>query len=101
MKRTTRVLTTVAAVVAGPAAAIAVAVPAHASTAYGYAEFNADGVRIRACASTACAVRGLGYRSHSVSWFCGSQTADWVHIRDNTTGVEGWSSKQYVYYGCE
>ncbi|MEE1929506.1 SH3 domain-containing protein [Streptomyces sp. TRM 70351] len=89
-----------------PAKAASVPVPAQGSgTAadgpYGGAQFHTDGVRIRSCASTSCAVLGLGYRSHHVGYYCNSYTNGWVHIKDFTTGVDGWASAQYLYYYCD
>jgi hypothetical protein len=60
-------------------------------------QFTADGVNIRNGDDTSCAALGLGYTSHSVTIHC--QTRSWVYITDNTTGVTGWSSIQFLTWG--
>jgi hypothetical protein len=66
---------------------------------YGWAQFAVDGARIRACAGE-CTVLGLGYKSHAAGWYCGEVVNDYAHIRDWTTGVDGWVHESLVYYGC-
>lgn len=93
---------------AGPSSAAPVAAPSRPVAApngnddqFGFAEFTGDGVRIRSCASTRCTVLGLGYRTHWVSWHCGEWANGYVHILDNTTHVDGWSSVAYTNVGCD
>ncbi|GIG55928.1 hypothetical protein Lfu02_03000 [Longispora fulva] len=91
------------AVVAGmlvPATAHAAAPAAQPWPAYGWAQFRAEGVRIRSCASTGCPALGLGYTSHFVNWYCFESSNGFIHIHDNTTGVDGWSSDSLLWYGC-
>jgi hypothetical protein len=67
------------------------------------AQFTANGVNIRSCASTSCTSLGLGYESHTVRVYCTGtvQQNGFVHIDDLTTGVSGWSSEKYVLWGCD
>jgi uncharacterized protein YraI len=58
------------------------------------ASFTGDGVNIRTGPSTSCTSKGLGYRIHSVTYHC--EASGWVYLTDNTTGVTGWSSGQFV-----
>lgn len=61
--------------------------------------FQDDGVNIRSGDSTSCASLGLGYQHHSVTVHCYSRPGGgdlWVYLTDNSTGVSGWSSQQYV-----
>ncbi|MFG1953260.1 hypothetical protein [Micromonospora sp. NPDC048830] len=54
--------------------------------------FTTDGTNIRIGPTTECTSVGLGYRSHSVTYHCWRLGAGgtWTHLRDNTTGVQGW-----------
>jgi hypothetical protein len=64
--------------------------------------FLYEGVNIRSGAGTNCVSRGLGYSGHSVTYRCwawgdnvgGHST--WTYLRDNTTGVSGWVSDQFL-----
>ncbi|MEU7409240.1 MULTISPECIES: SH3 domain-containing protein [Streptomyces] len=67
----------------------------------GGAVFVGDGVRIRSCPSTGCGVKGLGYRSHFVGWYCGEVQNGFAHIYDFTTKVDGWAATQYLSYYCD
>lgn len=60
--------------------------------------FSGDGVRIRTGPGTGYGIVGYGYRGHSVTSYCwtGSSGDLWVQLRDNTTGVSGWSSSSLV-----
>ncbi|GAU67441.1 hypothetical protein SSP35_05_00080 [Streptomyces sp. NBRC 110611] len=55
--------------------------------------FTTDGTRIRAKLDINSSVAGLGYKSHSVTGYCQGLAGDaWmVKLKDNTTGVSGWS----------
>ncbi|WP_330285458.1 hypothetical protein [Streptomyces sp. NBC_00576] len=74
---------------------------AQANEPSGGAVFFGDGVRIRSCASTSCSVKGLGYRSHFVGWYCGEVQNGFAHIYDFTTEVDGWAATQYLSYYCD
>jgi len=54
--------------------------------------FTTDGTNIRIGPTTECTSVGLGYRSHSVTYHCWRSGAGgtWTHLRDNTTGAQGW-----------
>ncbi|ARQ67672.1 SH3 domain-containing protein [Streptomyces marincola] len=55
--------------------------------------FYVDGARIRSAPHLDAAVRGLGYRSHSVTVHCGTRgplETYWFRITNNTTGVSGY-----------
>ena len=54
--------------------------------------FTTDGTNIRIGPTTGCTSLGLGYRSHSVTYHCwrSGEGGTWTHLRDNTTGVQGW-----------
>lgn len=78
---------------------IAVASPAAAAVS---GKFTGSGIYIRRCANTTCAADGVGYPSHSVTVYCYVQggwaagTNIWYRLRDNTTGVSGYSISTYV-----
>ena len=61
-----------------------------------------SGTDIRRCANTACAADGVGDPSHAVTVYCYVQggwaagTNIWYRLRDNTTGVSGYSISTYV-----
>lgn len=54
--------------------------------------FTTDGTNIRIGPTTECTSVGLGYRSHSVTYHCWRSGAGgtWTHLRNNTTGAQGW-----------
>ncbi len=65
-------------------------------------QFVYEGVNMRSGPGTNCASRGLGYGSHSVTYHCW-MSGDWVngwptwtYLTDNTTGISGWSSDQFL-----
>ncbi|QIM22452.1 hypothetical protein G7075_17135 [Phycicoccus sp. HDW14] len=80
-------------------AALTTAAPAAAAVA---GKFTASGVYIRRCANTTCVADGQGYPSHSVTLSCYVQggwaagTNIWYRLRDNSTGVSGYSISTYV-----
>ncbi|GAA4734774.1 hypothetical protein Prum_070530 [Phytohabitans rumicis] len=64
--------------------------------------FLYEGVNIRSGPGTNCVSHGLGYSSHSVTYRCwtvgdnvGGHTT-WTYLRNNTTGVTGWVSDQFL-----
>src|SRR5581483_10493055 len=79
--------------------------PASATTVLnspdGFVIWRGEGIRIRKCPSTSCTVLGLGYSSHHAGWYCGEESGGFAHIRDFTTGVDGWVSSSWIYYGCD
>ncbi|GLP65093.1 hypothetical protein TUSST3_17130 [Streptomyces sp. TUS-ST3] len=112
VNRMMRIGTVAAALTVVPLLAAAPQAAAHTSGAIthraspadepsGGAMFFADGVRIRSCPSTSCGVKGLGYRSHAVGWYCGEVQNGFAHIYDFTTGVDGWAATQYLSYYCD
>jgi hypothetical protein len=70
----------------------------HAETGH----FLFQGVNIRSGPGTNCVSRGLGYTSHSVTYRCwefgdtvnGHST--WTYLTNNSTGVTGWVSDQFL-----
>ncbi|GHG62897.1 hypothetical protein GCM10018779_32010 [Streptomyces griseocarneus] len=55
--------------------------------------FYTDGVSIRNAPRSGSTIRGLGYRSHSVTVHCGTPgplETYWWRITNNTTGVRGY-----------
>jgi SH3-like domain-containing protein len=54
--------------------------------------FTTDGTNIRIGPTTQCTSVGLGYRSHSVTYHCyrSGEGGTWTHLRNNTTGAQGW-----------
>lgn len=94
-----RIALPVVAVLTGAVVSLAAAAPADAAFP---TRFTGDGIRIRSCADTSCAVLGLGYRSHSVTdycWVAGTPIGGndfWDRIRDNTTGVTGYVNETYL-----
>lgn len=66
----------------------------------GFVIWRGEGIRIRACASASCTVLGLGYSSHDAGFYCGEVTNGFAHIHNFTTGVDGWVSTSWIYYGC-
>jgi len=83
----------------------AVCNPSHVGTATG-GSFLYEGVNIRTGPGTNCTSVGLGYSSHSVTYYCyrvgdpvtfnGATYYTWTYLRDNTTGVFGWSSDAFL-----
>jgi hypothetical protein len=57
--------------------------------------FDANGVHIRTGPSTTCTSLGSGYASHNITVNCYNNHG-WSHIRDNTTGVQGWVDTDYL-----
>jgi hypothetical protein len=56
--------------------------------------FDGSGVNIRTGPSTVCTSRGQGQPNHIARIDCyktGDDGQLWTHLRDVTTGVEGWS----------
>ena len=57
-------------------------------------QFLGDGIRIHATSDLNSTTLGLGYRSDSVTVLCYTYPA--TYLTDNTTGVTGWASSDYV-----
>ncbi len=91
------------ALVGGFAAAPAASAMTPSCTGCEGAQFTANGVNIRSCASTSCASLGLGYKSHTARVYCTGTIHQngFVHVADLTTGVSGWSSESYVSWACD
>ncbi|GAA2467200.1 hypothetical protein GCM10010405_59740 [Streptomyces macrosporus] len=91
---------------ASAAASIVLLTPSSAMAAYGcgstapdkdsqaYGKYFATSVNIRSGPYTSCAVRGVGYTSHTVDIHCYTNVyyngRNWTYVRDVTTGVTGW-----------
>jgi hypothetical protein len=60
--------------------------------------FTGQGVNIRTGPATNCTVVGSGYDTQSVTAHCEKLigTTYWVYLKDNATGVKGWSDRRYV-----
>jgi hypothetical protein len=86
---------------AAPGPGTSAALSSDPADAAGFVIWRGEGIRIRACASTSCTVLGLGYSSHVAGWYCQEETATFAHIHDFTTGVDGWVSRDWIYYGCD
>lgn len=56
--------------------------------------FLADGARIHAAPHLHAPVTGLGQRNHHVTIWCTAYQGTWLYLTDNTTGIDGWSSRQ-------
>src|SRR5215217_6439783 len=54
--------------------------------------FVVDDARIHYEPDRSSPSAGLGYLDHSVTLYCRTYSLAFYHLRDNTTGVEGWSS---------
>ena len=53
-----------------------------------------DGAPIRTGAVSECNIVGSGSSNHGIDIHCrvkNDQGANWIHLRDTTTGVAGWS----------
>lgn len=53
-----------------------------------------DGAPIRTGAFSDCNIVGYGYPSHGIDIHCrvkNDQNANWIHLRDTTTGAVGWA----------
>jgi len=74
-------------------------VTAAAACAATPARFKSAGINIRTGPHASCTSRGLGYRSNTLRVWCyaGPNPSNiWYFPNDRTTGVRGWSRRQYV-----
>lgn len=88
------------AVLAAPAQAAQPDITSDASTAVRAVSgrFYTDGVNIRDEPNLDGTIRGLGYRSHRITVYCGIRgplETYWWRITDNTTGVRGYIEQSY------
>jgi hypothetical protein len=68
-------------------------------------DYRVSGVNIRTCASTSCTSLGLGYPGQGARIDCFRTGTDvsgnnlWLHHRNVTTGVLGYSADFYMRHG--
>ena len=68
-------------------------------------DYRVSGVYIRTCASTSCTALGLGYPGQGARIDCFRQGTTvggnnlWLHHRNVTTGVLGYSADYYMRHG--
>jgi hypothetical protein len=91
-----------AAVVLGAVGALAAPAISYAAPAAVSGYFTEDGVRIRSQPNPFDPnnVVGLGYTGHSVTVYCffnADANGNFYQIRDNSTGVSGYSSAAYTH----
>ena len=92
-----------AAVAAAPVAAVPITTRVAALAVDG--NYRVAGVNIRTCASTSCTSLGLGYPGQGARIDCFRQGTTvhgnnlWLHHRNLTTGVVGYSADFYMRHG--
>ncbi|GAA1704241.1 hypothetical protein GCM10009765_61820 [Fodinicola feengrottensis] len=91
-----------AAVLLGAVGALVAPAASYAAPAAVSGYFTDDGVRIRSQPNPFDPnnVVGLGYRGHSVTVYClfnADANGNFYQLRDNTTGVSGYSSIAYTH----
>ncbi|QIB46093.1 hypothetical protein [Streptomyces aureoverticillatus] len=86
----------------GALASLALIAAAPAASASAPVKFRADGVHIRAKATTNSSSLGLGYKRHSVTGICSikgqvvSGDMWWMKVKDNSTGVTGYVNQSLI-----
>lgn len=107
MRKVTRALITGVSTAALLAAGTVIATSASAeSSALAVSgDYRVGGVHIRRCASTSCTADGLGYPGQGINITCFRQGTNvggndlWLHHRNKTTGVTGYSADYYLRHG--
>ncbi|MDG4773654.1 hypothetical protein [Solwaraspora sp. WMMD792] len=101
---------TIAAVMVGGAAVLAVAAPAQASCPQGIASFEPQvngtfagtGINIRTGPGTDCTSLGHGQPGQTATFRCwrtGHDGARWTYLHNRATGVSGWSRNDLLSGG--
>ncbi|RGC65678.1 hypothetical protein C5N14_27635 [Micromonospora sp. MW-13] len=100
----------IAAVMLGSAAVLAVAAPAQASCPQGIASFEPQvngtfagtGINIRTGPGSDCTSRGQGQPGQTATfrcWTTGHDGARWTYLHNRATGVSGWSRSDLLSGG--